>query len=466
MLHRLWYGIERRRWQLQLLDLYYNGEQAMRQLGISLPPQMRMLRNPVGWPAIAVESLEERIELEGFRYPGVSGGDDDLWSIWQANEMQGESGLAHLDAFVFGHAYVTVGAGDDPAVPVITVESPLDMAVDWDARSKKVLQGLRRYTLEGEEAATLYAPAATFYVVRSASGWEVVDVDDHNLGRPPVERLSNRQRTHDRVGKSEITAEVMALTDAAARTLVGAEVSREFFAAPQRYILGAQESAFVDAEGNPKGAWQTYIGRILALEADENGNLPQVGQFPVGDPSAYSKLVDMYGKEFASRVGLPPHYLGFTTDNPASADAIRSSEARLVKRAERRIAGFAGTWRRVMRLALLVRDSRLPDQSHLIEPIFRDPATPTVAAQADATVKLVQAGILPAESDVTARRVGLTADEIAQVKIDRKSDRARQLLAELANSLEAKQARTAGTVAHDISQPPTSTPAPAAPPAK
>jgi hypothetical protein len=24
--------------------------------------------------------------------------------------------------------------------------------------------------------------------------------------------------------------------------------------------------------------------------------------------------------------GLPPHYLGLTTDNPASADAIRSGE--------------------------------------------------------------------------------------------------------------------------------------------
>ncbi|MBQ1164473.1 hypothetical protein KBZ21_41550, partial [Streptomyces sp. A73] len=31
----------------------------------------------------------------------------------------------------------------------------------------------------------------------------------------------------------------------------------------------------------------------------------------------------------ATQLGLPPHYLGYTTDNPASADAIRSSEAQL-----------------------------------------------------------------------------------------------------------------------------------------
>ncbi|MBQ1167342.1 hypothetical protein KBZ21_56010, partial [Streptomyces sp. A73] len=42
----------------------------------------------------------------------------------------------------------------------------------------------------------------------------------------------------------------------------------EFYGAPQRYILGASESAFQDAEGNTKSAWETYIGRVLALERD------------------------------------------------------------------------------------------------------------------------------------------------------------------------------------------------------
>ncbi|MBQ1164406.1 hypothetical protein KBZ21_41180, partial [Streptomyces sp. A73] len=42
-----------------------------------------------------------------------------------------------------------------------------------------------------------------------------------------------------------------------------------FYGAPQRYILGASESAFQDAEGNTKSAWETYIGRVLALERDE-----------------------------------------------------------------------------------------------------------------------------------------------------------------------------------------------------
>ncbi|MBQ1163366.1 phage capsid protein, partial [Streptomyces sp. A73] len=84
----------------------------------------------------------------------------------------------------------------------------------------------------------------------------------------------------------------------------------------------------------------------------------------------------------------PPHYLGYTTDNPASADAIRSSEAQLVKRAERRCRRFGGAWAVVMRLALWVRDGEPPERSRRIECVWRDPATPTVAQLTDAAVTL------------------------------------------------------------------------------
>ncbi|MBQ1165784.1 phage capsid protein, partial [Streptomyces sp. A73] len=75
---------------------------------------------------------------------------------------------------------------------------------------------------------------------------------------------------------------------------------------------------------------------VLALERDEDGQVPTVGQFTAHDPQTYTKIIDLYARIMATQLGQPPHYLGYTTDNPASADAIRSSEAQLVKRAERR----------------------------------------------------------------------------------------------------------------------------------
>ncbi|MBQ1163938.1 phage capsid protein, partial [Streptomyces sp. A73] len=83
------------------------------------------------------------------------------------------------------------------------------------------------------------------------------------------------------------------ITDAACRRLMGMEVASEFYGAPQRYILGASESAFQDAEGNTQRAWETYIGRVLALERDEDGQVPTVGQFTAHDPQTYTKIIDL-----------------------------------------------------------------------------------------------------------------------------------------------------------------------------
>ncbi|MEU1434064.1 phage portal protein [Streptomyces sp. NPDC005786] len=419
----------RDRWSLLLRDAYFNGEQLIRDLGISIPPQLRGLHTIIGWPRVGVESLEERLDLEAFRW--ADGADSsDLSEIAEANDLLDEASLAHTDALIYGREYLAVGSGDcgKDCPPLITVESPLDMTLMWDARLRMGTAALRECAADSyiesgpeERMLVLYLPDQTVTCLPSQSGgWEVVDRDMHQLGVVPVVRMANRQRTADRVGKSEITPDVMSITDAACRRLMGIEVAAEFFGAPQRYILGASESAFQDAEGNAKSAWETYIGRVLALERDEDGAVPTVGQFAAHDPSGQTKIIDLYARIMSAQFGLPPHMLGYTTDNPASADAIRSTEAKLVKRSERRIRRFGSAWQQAMRLALWVRDGEPPDKTRRIETVWRNPATPTLAAQTDAAVKLVQAEILPADSDVVLEMAGLTESQRQRVRADRR----------------------------------------------
>ncbi|MET9728421.1 phage portal protein, partial [Streptomyces zaomyceticus] len=246
---------------LGLHDAYFNGEQVIRDLGISIPPQLRTLHTVIGWPRIGVEALEQRLDLEAFRW--ADGADAaELEEIAEANDLYDESSLAHLDALTYGREYVTVGTADeDDAPPIITYESPMDMTLAWDARLRKPLYALRecqdRYDFgltPDERLITLYLPDQTIHAVQDGSDWKVLDRDEHGLGVVTVLRMANRQRTGDRVGKSEITPEVRSITDAACRRLMGIEVAAEFFGAPQRYILGASESAFQDAEGNAKSA--------------------------------------------------------------------------------------------------------------------------------------------------------------------------------------------------------------------
>lgn len=422
------------RWQLDILDAYYNGEQVLDDLGISIPPQLRGLHTVIGWPQIGVDALESRLDIDQIRYANGSNSDE-LTEIWGANQLWHESQLAHLDAFVFGRAYAAVGTGGcgtSECPPLITVESPRDMTVFYDVRARATTAGLREYVEEGDvRAATLYLPDSTISLIEADHGWEVIERDDHGVGVVPIVRFSNRQRTADRMGRSEITPAVMSITDAACRTLLGMEVSREFFAAPQRYILGASEGAFEDQEGNPVGAWETYVGRVLGLERDEDGNLPQVGQFAAGDPSAFTRVLDQYARIMATQLSVPPQFLGYTTDNPASADAIRSSESQLIKKAERKQSLFSTPWADVLRLALIWRHGDMPEAARNIDIGWVNPATPTVSAQTDAAVKLVQAGIIPADSDVALEMVGLREEQRARVRADRRRSQGRQLLQEI-----------------------------------
>lgn len=457
-----------KRYGLELRNAYYRGTVKIQDLGISIPPQMRNVHTTVGWPRVACDALDRRLNVDGFLYPDSTDVDEGLEEIWLANDLDAEHSLAHLDALVFGCGYVGVGSPitgpnviDTP--PLITVESPLDIAVLWDARTRTVTAAVRLYGFEGSEQATLYLPDQTVSLVASSGGWTVTDRDMHRLGVVLIERLPNRPRSYDRDGSSEITPEIMSITDAASRTMLGLAVAGEFYSAPQRYILGADEDFFKNPDGTTKSGWETYLGRVLGVTRTDEGDLPQVGQFQAYNPAVFTQVLDSYGQRIAALTGLPLHVLGFTTSNPPSADAIRSSEMELTRRADHKTVMFGKAWRNVMKLALLVRDGKLPDQAQKIAPLWSSTATPTIAATTDAIFKQVSMGYLPATSDVTGEMLGYTAEQRERIEVDRTTDAGQSFLNELAHSIGAKDARVDQGLARDIGSPLTPSPQ-AAPP--
>lgn len=446
---------------LELRDAYYNGTAIVKDLGISIPPQMRGLKVVTGWPRTAIDALDERLFVEGFRLPGETDLNDELQTLWDDNGMATEAPLAHLDALIFGRGFVTVGTGDERENdPLVVVESPLTMAASYDVRERRLTGALR---LHGDEAgaATLYLPGQTIYLERTANGgapWVITERDQHKLGVVPVVVLPNRSRSGNRDGASEITTEMMSITDSACRTLQGLEIAREFYSAPQRYILGANESAFQNVDGTARTAWQTYMGRILALEADDEGNSPTVGQFQAYDPSVFTKVLEMLARNFSSLSGLPPHQLGFQSDNPASADAIRSSENSLQKKAERKTRIFGGPWCDVMRLVYLVRDGAVPFGLSGMAAVWADTATPTPAQTTDALSKQIASKMVPPRSDVVLGRAGYTATERKQIAQDWDEQEARAALDSIATALTSPAAPPASPGADRVPGPPPASP--------
>jgi hypothetical protein len=193
-------------------------------------------------------------------------------------------------------------------------------------------------------------------------------------------------------GTSELRA-VIPLSDAACKVASDMMVSAEYHAMPRRWATGMSLDDFADENGQPLGAMSSLAGRIWSNESET----VKFGQFPEAQLTNFHDTINQLARLVAALTGLPPAFLGLATDQPPSADAIRASEARLVKRSERRQRAFGEAWERVMRLALLVRDGDLDPKARSLETAWRDAATPTYAQKADAVTKLHAAGILPTE---------------------------------------------------------------------
>ena len=414
---------------------YYDGKQKLKDLGISLPPQMRLIDTVLGWPGTVVDALEERLDFEGWDSP-------DLDLLFQSNDLDISASTAHLDALIFGTSFITVTSGreGEPDV-VVSVVSPNDMVVTRDNRTGRVTEACQYIDGDDGERAVLYRSDDTVWLYKQSGEWYVDRVDEHLLGRVPVAQLVNRPRASKTNGRSEITPAVRSLTDSAMRTLVGAEVAREFYAVPQRYLMGAPESFFLDENGNPRGAWEAMMGKIIAIERDEEtGDIPSVGSFAANSMSPFFEQLRELAKQVAAEGAVPNGYMGFSSDsNPSSADAIRMTENRLVKRAERRQAMFGKAWTEVARLILMVRDGRmfseLTEEELAIRPMWRDAATPTRAAAADEVVKMIAAGVYPARGDYALKRLGLSPMDREMLRRDRAAD-TQGVLERLEKSLE------------------------------
>jgi hypothetical protein len=355
----------------------------------------RLQQVVIAWPMLVVDSLEERLDVEGFRLPNEDSADEDLWRIWQENNLDEQSQLATIDALVMKRSYVAVGTNeDDPDTPLVTCESPLEVYADIDPRTRRVRAALRRYNgyqgmvaRDPEYYATLYLPDQTLYYQRTgpAGQYNEIDRDRHGLGTVPILPLVNRARLADWCGRSELSP-ILPLAHAANKIATDMMVAAEFVALPIRGVMGLSLADFEDASGNKLTALQVLLGRLLAIP-DDDGQA-KTFEFTSANLANFHDTLNQLARLAASIAGLPAHYVGLNTDNPPSADAIRSSEIRLIKRAERKQRPFGGTWERTQRIVRRLQTGDWDPKLRQLETIWRDPSTPTVAQKADAAVKL------------------------------------------------------------------------------
>lgn len=429
---------------------YYDASHRLEAIGVSTPPEMRCLTAAIGWPRMYLDAIEERLDVEGFRLSGSAGSLNDMSDWWAANDLDEESGLGHLDAMIHKRSYITVSKDDQHEHPLIRVESARHMIHESDPRTREVTRALRLYNdydFPDKQRATLYLPDVTLPYIRSDNGWEIDgDPVEHNLGVVPVVPLINRERLADRTGTSEITPELKSFTDAAARAFMNMQATSELMSVPQRLLFGVDPETLAP-NGTRAEVLNAYLAQILAFE-DPDG---KAMQFSAAELRNFTEILDQLAKHVASYTGLPPQYLSFQSDNPASAEAIKSSESRLVKKCERKARMFGGSWERAMRIAKRMQDGVWDPELRKLETRWRDPATPTFASKADAATKLVQSGIIP----VRRARIdlGYTDEEIVLLEQWDKEEAEAKADADLNTALSSAIRATNGSARVDNNEP-------------
>ncbi|MCH9668951.1 MAG: phage portal protein [Actinomycetia bacterium] len=407
------------------LDRYYTGTQPLAYLS---PEAKTALGNRFGVmasniPRLAVTALAERLRITGFN------GDPELWAEWVRNDLDQTSCVAHREALLLGDSYVIVWA-DQFGRPKVTVESAKQVGVLTDPGTRQIVAALKRWEDKTRKTteAVLYLPdrivrlRANQVGAVTPQGLATLDELANPLGVVPVVNLRNSDRILGDFGSSEID-DLKPLVDALNKSLVDMLTTSEYVGRPRRWATGIEltEEPVLDDDGNDTGQ-TTEVNPIPegARAMISENDAAKFGQLAAADLAGYEASVRVLLGQIMAVSTLPAHYVGVFTDNPASADALRAAEASLTARAEARQATFGRAWEQVAKLMIAVRDGRDPHMIDDIRVLWADAATRSVAQEADATVKLYAAGLLPAS--YALGKLGYSDDEVAEIRAARALD--------------------------------------------
>lgn len=394
------------------LRQYVRGEQPLAFLTADQRKALdhRLARMSINIPGLAVSSLTERLRITGFSDPRA-------WKLFVDSDLDQLAADAMADALTYGCGYVLVWAKDGK--PVASVESPFECAVIRDPADRSVVAGVKRFTDERARVTHVY-----LYLADRVEHWQApttgaavlgyvkVGEVEHRLGMVPLVPIDN--------GHSELD-DLLPLTDALVHVTLSMVIASHAAGFGRRWVTGLDlvESPRLDDDGAPVLDDDGHPIIDTTTPFDEQATLPwaiaendqtRFGSFNEPTLSGFHVAIQTLVSMIQAISALPSHYLGVLTNQPTSADALRASEASLTARAESRQLRFGRAFEQVGRLLIAI-DTGTNPASIPIRVQWADAATRSTAQEADAAVKLYQAGVLSRES--VLRKLGLSDDEIS-----------------------------------------------------
>lgn len=363
---------------------YYDSKYQERDLGLVIPPDIRQrYRSCLGWCTKAVDALADRLVFKEFANDNF-----ELNEIFNLNNPDIFFDSAILSALIASCAFVYISMGDEgyPRLQVIEASNATGIL---DPITGLLKEGYAVLDRDDKGKPSLEAhflrDRTDFY-----NGNDLVDSRSNPADVPLLVPIIHRPDAVRPFGRSRITRACMYYQGHAKRTLERADITAEFYSFPQKYIVGLSQTA------EPMDKWKATISSMLQFTKDEDGDAPKLGQFTSTSMSPFTEQLKTIASSFAGETGLTLDDLGFVTDNPSSAEAIKASHETLRVTARKAQRCFGSGFLNVGYVARCLADdfNYKRNQFYLTKPKWYPVFEPDMAALSgvgDAAIKINQA---------------------------------------------------------------------------
>ena len=424
----------------RLKERYYEGKIRLSEvnLGLALPKGLRGLEIGCAWGAKCVDVLAARSMFDGFIV--VNGQTNDrLVKLVLDNNLITEYMKTARDELKYGCTFSTLSYDSEIGCR-IRFHSPRTAAAKWDGEKGRISCGFAIIDTRPDNNTKSWVPSLINYYTDDSIYVLEREVDSANwkatryvnkMGRPLMEPLVWNETSSKPFGRSRIKEPIRRLIQGYVRTIANATIGLEFSTAPQKYLLGvtdAQYDILIDQK------FKQYVGNMLVSTANpDTGSNPTYGQLPQGSIAPHVEMIRVLATQFSAATGLTVTDTGVVSEaNPTSADAVLAQTQTLVGMAEQLNASNGNALRNIAVMALAISDNvtieELPEEDKDIIAHFKNPSLPSVAATADAAIKIASARTGFAQTDTFLEMLGFTQADIRRIKSEETRVRGAQIL--------------------------------------
>jgi hypothetical protein len=406
------------------------------------------------WGSLINDSKLDRMEVAGLRDTDENAAERIWGEVWQPNDMDAETKLAHSASLLDGRCFGTVWPGED-GTPDIALDDCTQMVVEYRSGSRKYRTAALRRWQEGDQLfATLYRPEGVYKfqgppssgkASPSTTEWEkrVVDGEDWPLANPfdsriPVVELAVNRKLKSGAfpyARGEFEHCLGLLDRINLLTFLGLIVAF-WMGFPMRGVLGEtiRREVLKDDDGNPlideatgkektkaKPPFDVDPGSIFQMENPE----AKLAEFKAADRSNLS-IYDEF-QQLAVITKTPRHYFPMegAIANIAT-ETVAAFEGAMIAAVSGHTATLGGGWEEICRLGGMVLDEPV-ELSQQAEMRWKNPEFRTLAEVADAVSKLKE--VLPWVA-IAEYALNASQEEISRWQAMRASDPLNELLAQ------------------------------------